>query len=73
MIWRRRRKTESGRAERDAELRSVRAQLRDAEHELETAQRRTSEIAEIYRTLRALGERNHFAPLVIEALGGKRR
>lgn len=51
-------------------LRCAEARLRDVEGDLERAHARTSEIAEISRTLRRLGEHNHFARAVLEALGG---
>jgi hypothetical protein len=45
-------------------------ELESTERALEQAHERTSEIAEISRTLRRLGAMNHFAPLVLEAFGG---
>lgn len=73
MRWLRRRR--SKRAEERARLEALRVaeeQLETVERDLERAHERTSEIAEISRTLRRLGAMNHFAPLVLEAFGGDR-
>lgn len=67
MRWIRRRRTTRD----EAALRAAREKLREAEHELEAVQERTSEIREISRTLRRLGEQNHFAPMVLKAFGGE--
>lgn len=72
MRWRLTRRNDRDRQQHAADLRDAEAQLRDAEAELEAAQERTSEIAEFSRTLRSLGEANHFAPLVLKAFGGGR-
>lgn len=68
MRWRRRTSGPDGQSE---ELRSAQEMLREAENELEAVHKRTSEIREISRTLRRLGEQNHFAPLVWRAFGGE--
>lgn len=53
------------------DVQAAKEALRCLEQDMEAARERTSEIREISRTLRRLGERNHFAPLVRDALGGK--
>jgi type VI protein secretion system component VasK len=72
MRWRRHRPTEADEHDRRSQE-QLQEQLREAEDELEAVQERTSEIAEIARTLRRLREQNHFAPLVWEAFGGDDR
>lgn len=58
-------------APEDDELRAAEEALEGTEQQWQEVRERTSEIREIARTLRRLGERNHFAPLVSEAFGGK--
>lgn len=71
MRWRKHRPTKAADHEERVEaLRCAKEQLREAEQELAKVRERTSEIAEIARTLRRLREQNHFAPLVWEAFGG---
>lgn len=71
MRWRRRptSKAEDTRAAED--VRAAEEALRCLERDLAEARARTAVISEISRTLRRLGERNHFAPLIKDALGGK--
>lgn len=53
------------------DVRAAREALACLEQDIAQARERTSEIREISRTLRTLGERNHFAPLIRDALGGR--
>ncbi|MER7488705.1 hypothetical protein ABTY20_22930 [Streptomyces sp. NPDC126497] len=55
------------------DVRAAEEALRVLRHDLARARERTAAISEISRTLRRLGERNHFAPLIKDALGGKFR
>lgn len=55
----------------DGDVQAAQEALRCLEQDIEAARERTSEIRRISRTLRSLGERNHFAPLVRDAFGGK--
>lgn len=74
MHWTRLRRNKSFERREDEEaLRRAEERLETVERDLERAHERTSEIVEISRTLRRLGEQNHFAPLVIAAFGGRRR
>jgi hypothetical protein len=69
--WRRH-KASRAEDERAAEdVRAAEEALHDLEGDLARARERTAVISEISRTLRRLGERNHFAPLIKDALGGK--
>jgi hypothetical protein len=72
--WRKHRRSEEAvreTARESEELRTAEEALEDTEQALQEVCERTSEIREIARTLRRLGERNHFAPMVRDALGGK--
>ena len=73
MRWFRFRRTKADARARAEELRRAERALDRVERDLEQAQERTSEIAEISRTLRRMGEHNHFAPLVLKAFGGRDR
>lgn len=58
---------------RSDDVKAVQDALQSLERDIERAHARTAVISEISRTLRRLGERNHFAPLIKDALGGKFR
>lgn len=73
MLWRRDRKGRPGRDTADDDVRAVQDALQSLERDIEQAHARTAVISEISRTLRRLGERNHFAPMIKDALGGKFR
>jgi hypothetical protein len=73
MLWRRDRKGKPDREQADDEERAVLDALNCLEHDIERARARTAVISEISRTLRRLGERNHFTPMIKDALGGKFR
>jgi hypothetical protein len=73
VLWRRRRKSDPVRTQPDEDVQAAQEALQCLREEIVQARSRTSEIREISRTLRTLGERNHFAPLVRDALGGKFR
>ena len=71
MRWRRCRKRTAEDEQADRDVQAAREALDTLAEDIERARRRTSEILEISRTLRSLGERNHFAPLIRDALGGR--
>lgn len=73
MRWTRRQEGETDREQAAEEVRVVQDALQSLEHDLARARARTAVISEISRTLRRLGERNHFAPMIKDALGGKFR
>ncbi|WP_086559967.1 DUF7620 family protein [Streptomyces africanus] len=73
MPWIRRRKGETAHEQAADEVQAVQEALQSLERDLAQARARTAVISEISRTLRRLGERNHFAPLIKDALGGKFR
>jgi hypothetical protein len=73
MPWLRRRRAEPDRSQAADDVRAVQEALQSLEHDIAQAHARTAVISEISRTLRRLGERNHFAPLIKDALGGKFR
>jgi hypothetical protein len=52
---------------------AAREALESVERGMEEARARESEISEIARTLHAARERNHLAPMVRDALGGRFR
>lgn len=72
--WPRRRTKADTPAAEDPEARDTRAAkeaLAALEQDIEAAHARMSEIRKISRTLRTRGEKNHFAPLIRDALGGR--
>lgn len=71
--WLRRRTSEPDREQAAEEVQAVQDALQSLEQDIAQARARTAVISEISRTLRRLGERNHFAPLIKDALGGKFR
>lgn len=71
MRWFRRRKRGPEAAPPADDVRAAQEALWCLERDIEAARERTSEIRRISRTLRSLGERNHFAPLIRDALGGE--
>jgi hypothetical protein len=71
--WIRRLKREPDREQTADDVRAVQDALQELQRDLASARARTAVISEISRTLRRLGERNHFAPLIKDALGGKFR
>ncbi|WP_158708360.1 DUF7620 family protein [Streptomyces sp. NRRL S-455] len=73
MPWRKRPKSEPDPGRSSDEVQAVREALQSLEQDIARAQARTAVISEISRTLRRLGERNHFAPMIKDALGGKFR
>jgi hypothetical protein len=73
MRWTRRREGEKDREQAAEDVRVVQDALQSLERDLARARARTAVISEISRTLRRLGERNHFAPMIKDALGGKFR
>lgn len=73
MRWIRRQKVEADREQVAEDARVVQDALQSLERDLARARARTAVISEISRTLRRLGERNHFAPMIKDALGGKFR
>lgn len=73
MRWTRRREGEADREQVAEDVRAVRDALESLERDLARARARTAVISEISRTLRRLGERNHFTPMIKDALGGKFR
>jgi hypothetical protein len=72
MLWRKVRKGKARHGLAD-DVRAVQDALQSLERDIEQAHARTAVISEISRTLRRLGERNHFAPMIKDALGGKFR
>lgn len=73
MRWRRRPTSRPEDVQAAEDVQEAEEALRCLERELAEARARTAVISEISRTLRRLGERNHFAPLIKDALGGKFR
>lgn len=73
MRWRKCRKKSAEDEQADRDVQAAREALDALAEDIVRARRRTSEILEISRTLRSLGERNHFAPLIRDALGGRFR
>lgn len=73
MRWRRRPTSRPVDPQAAEDVQEAEEALRCLERDLEEARARTAVISEISRTLRRLGERNHFAPLIKDALGGKFR
>jgi soluble lytic murein transglycosylase-like protein len=71
--WLSRRRSEAGREQAAEEVQTVQEALQSLEQDIARAHARTAVISEISRTLRRLGERNHFAPMIKDALGGKFR
>lgn len=71
MHWPRRRKSEQDSERAAEETQAVSEALDDLHRDIARARERMAAISEISRTLRRLGERNHFAPLIKDALGGK--
>ena len=71
--WRRRPRSEHADPQAVEDVQAAEEALRTLERDLVAARARTAVISEISRTLRRLGERNHFAPLIKDALGGKFR
>jgi hypothetical protein len=71
--WLRRRTSKPERTQGDDDVRAVEEELAYLERDLAAARRRTSEILGIARTLRTLGEQNHFAPLIRQAFGSSKR
>lgn len=71
MRWRKHRKTSSEDEQVARDMQAVHDALEALDQDIVRARRRTSEIMEISRTLRSLGEQNHFAPMVLDALGGR--
>lgn len=73
MLWRKHRRSEPDDGQGPEEVQAAQDALRELERDLVAARARTAVISEISRTLRRLGEQNHFAPLIKDALGGKFR
>lgn len=73
LSWLKRLRSKRKDTDEDADVQAARDALEALPADIAEARRRTSEIQEISRTLRSLGERNHFAPLIRDALGGRFR
>ncbi|MBR7839816.1 hypothetical protein KDL01_41640 [Actinospica durhamensis] len=71
--WLKRRTSKRADVPADEDVQAAQEELRNLEQAMAAAHERTSEIREISRTLRSLGERNHFAPLIRDALKGEFR
>ncbi|MFD8226855.1 hypothetical protein ACFV16_22085 [Streptomyces massasporeus] len=73
MRWIKRLRGEPDQEATARDVQAVQDALQSLERDIEQAHARTAVISEISRTLRRLGERNHFAPMIKDALGGKFR
>lgn len=64
-IWRRKRKP-------SPETHAARRRLEDAREQLAAARADDEPVDQVARSLRELGRRNHFGPMITEALRGSR-